>query len=180
MRQLDLDAKHPYPVTSNQLSHVVALVEASPAYLTARMGLVESRLVGEQEVVLTTNPSAQVKRLESVPGLADTRLWLRPYQVMLRHAQLSPEAQAKVETAILPSGPEVLQLWKGRLKHLKGDLAGRAAPPTIIRRPRLSNRRLREMHDEVMKAKNPKIVKKAKEIYEATLTARRTQVTGSD
>ncbi|MCX7427089.1 MAG: hypothetical protein NTW96_15875 [Planctomycetia bacterium] len=173
LRQLDLDASHPYPVTAERLNKVVALVEASPAYLAARMKLVESRLAGKQKVVLTANPSALAKRLEAVPGLAETRLWLWPYQVMLKRSRLSPEAEAKVKTAMLPFRVgKYNQLWKGRLLHLKGELTGPKCATYYYQEARLSDRRLVVMRDEIKSTTDPKDVAKMKDIYQATLTGK--------
>ena len=137
------------------------------------MKLVESRLVGKQKVVLTANPSALAKRLEAVPGLAETRLWLWPYQVMLKRSRLSPEAEAKVKTAMLPFRVgKYNQLWKGRLLHLKGELTGPKCATYYYQEARLSNRRLVVMRDEIKSTKDPKDVAKMKDIYQATLTGK--------
>jgi hypothetical protein len=44
LRRMDLDADHPYPLKSADFQQVVALVEASPIYLSQRAQLVESAL----------------------------------------------------------------------------------------------------------------------------------------
>jgi hypothetical protein len=79
LRRMDLpDA--PYPVKSSDLAKVVALIEASPMYLTERMQIVELRLAGDRRVVLTTQPSRVAERLKACPQIAETRLWTFPLE----------------------------------------------------------------------------------------------------
>ncbi|MEX2142403.1 MAG: hypothetical protein WD894_24255 [Pirellulales bacterium] len=97
LRQLDLDEKRLYPVKSEDLQQVAALVEASPGYLSRRMKFLESRLGGEQRLVLTASPQAIEEKLA---GAAHVRpkvaLWTRPYET-LRLRQT--ENQAWVDAA---------------------------------------------------------------------------------
>jgi hypothetical protein len=102
LRQLDLDPKHPYPVKAADLKHVVALIEASPAYLAKRIKLVEKHLVGSQKMVLTASASAQAERLKALPQIADARLWTFPYETLERRLQLGPEGIRRRLVALMP------------------------------------------------------------------------------
>ena len=64
-----------YPVTADDLKHVVALVEASPQSLSRRMALVESRLTGKHKMVLTSPGSALAERVKKIPHVSDVQLW---------------------------------------------------------------------------------------------------------
>ncbi len=90
LRQLDVGELR-YPVQSSQLERVVALLEASPAYLSQRMKLLESRLTGDERLVVTTDPSAQAERFKACQHVADVRLWELPYQALGQECQLGPE-----------------------------------------------------------------------------------------
>lgn len=81
LRALDLDEDTPYPVDAKSLENVTALLEASPAYLSARMDLLASQLVGDARMVLTAVPSTLADRLKKYPQIKKTALWERPYQV---------------------------------------------------------------------------------------------------
>lgn len=90
LRQLDLDERR-YPVESSQVARVVALVEASPAYLSQRMKLVEDRLAGEERMVLTTDATAQAERFKACKHVADARLWELPYQTLQQEREIGPQ-----------------------------------------------------------------------------------------
>lgn len=83
LRRLDLDEAHRYPVRAEDLKHVVALVEASPANLSRRMGLVESRLAGKRKMALTSPGSALAERVKTIPRISEARLWTLPFDVAL-------------------------------------------------------------------------------------------------
>lgn len=85
LRRLDLDQANPYPLSSSGLTRVIALIEASPAYLARRMKLVESPLLGGRRVVLSTSATAQVARWKAAPQIADAQLWAFPYRTLLDH-----------------------------------------------------------------------------------------------
>jgi hypothetical protein len=90
LRQLDV-GEFRYPVQSSQVEGVVALLEASPAYLSQRMKLLEGRLTGDERLVMTTDPSAQAERFKACQHVVDVRLWELPYQALGQECQLGPE-----------------------------------------------------------------------------------------
>ena len=70
LRRLDAGPSHKYGVEASDLKHVAALLEASPDYLSRRMKLLESRLAGEQRMVLTTAPSEHAERWKAAKHVA--------------------------------------------------------------------------------------------------------------
>ncbi len=90
LKRLDIDSQKTYPVKQADLRNLVALVEASPASLSYRMKLIESRLAGKQKMALTVSATAQAEHWKSVPGIGKTELWLVPYETIRRRSQLAP------------------------------------------------------------------------------------------
>jgi len=82
LKRLDIDSKKTYPVKQADLRNLAALVEASPAALSYRMKLIESRLAGKQKMALTASATAQAEHWKSVPGIGHTELWLMPYETI--------------------------------------------------------------------------------------------------
>ncbi len=123
LRHLDLDAEHPYPVTAEDLQHVVALVEGSPQSLSRRMALVESRLAGDHKISLTSPGDALAERVKKLPHIADARLWQHPFKIWQRQATLGPEElqEAAREVAVFQAVPT---LMTARSLYFKGDLEG--------------------------------------------------------
>lgn len=137
LRRLDLDAEHPYPVSSSNLASIVALVEASPIYLSRRMALVSSRLAGEEKLVLSVEPSALAEHLKNIEHVAEVRLWELPYERLRQAEKLDqPERKQFAEELRplllpflqprkqLPDEPLPAALWRGRSLHLSGKFGG--------------------------------------------------------
>jgi hypothetical protein len=125
LKRLDIDSQKNYPVKQADLRNLAALVEASPASLSYRMKLIESRLAGKQKMALTTSATAQAEHWKSVPGVGRTELWLMPYETIRRRSQLAPQdilgqLGEFMRFYALPDAP----LAKGRLLHIKGLLSG--------------------------------------------------------
>jgi len=125
LRRLDFDAANPYPVRAADLEHVVALIEASPAYLACRMAMIESRLTGKQKVVLSAEPSAQAERFAAAEGIESARLWTLPYDTLRtrRRADVATAGRRLFEAWPLFAIPGT-PLYKGRLQYLEGRLSG--------------------------------------------------------
>jgi len=123
LRKLDLDAEHPYPVTEENLKHVVAFVEGMPQSLSRRMALVESRLVADQRLKLMSPGSALAERVAKLPNIARVELWPVPFEVILSASQRDEKAQnaALRETVIYQAMPS---LKRGRALHFKGHYDG--------------------------------------------------------
>jgi tetratricopeptide (TPR) repeat protein len=151
LRQLDESTESPYPLKSSQLDKVTILLEASPASLSQRMKLLESRLVGADHLKITADPGGQAKLFRKCRHVADVRLWQVPYMTILEELQnrqarlqwqammLTPfmaqfRAPAPLQRERETDDPEadsrgrrngpVAALWKGRIYHLKGRLSG--------------------------------------------------------
>src|SRR5690606_29049155 len=119
LRQLDLDEEK-YPVTADDLQHLVALIDATPQALSQRMLLVQQQLEGDQQMVLTTKPSSLARRLRRL-GLPESRLWIVPYRTFVydRLRQLDREATAALAAGLAPfDGP--LPLFPARMYHMRG------------------------------------------------------------
>lgn len=154
LEALHVDAKRRYPVKSSQVQNVVALVEASPAYLAQRMKLLESQLAGDEKLVLTTNPSAQAERFKASRQVADAQLWPVPYQALVQESQLGRKRLEWQQYQLMPFliGPSPY-LWKARQLHFKGLLAGEAGATTFYQAARPSDRQLvSEQADANLKA----------------------------
>ena len=101
LRRMDADDQHAYGVKASQLTHVVALFEASPPYLARRMKSLESQLTGARKMVLTTAPSTTARRWREAKHIVDARLWSRPFQVLqIRSHLVWPAVQALLGAAL--------------------------------------------------------------------------------
>lgn len=90
LRQLDLTAERPYPLKAADLKKVVAMVDGTPWWLSQRMRAVESRLGGEDRMVLSISPAASVSRWKACPAVADVRLWPVGYETVFQRILLGP------------------------------------------------------------------------------------------
>jgi hypothetical protein len=135
LRQLDLDAEHPYPMTSARVQSVTAWIEASPVYLAQRMALLESQLAGERKVSLSVDAAALADRLSECKHVAGSRIWPLPYERLAAQARLGVKGKqrlaAEFEPFVVPFPRQqkkkvemVPALWKGRVLHLLGEFAG--------------------------------------------------------
>jgi tetratricopeptide (TPR) repeat protein len=144
LRQMDIPGDRPYPKKSGDLTKVVALIEASPGYLSKRMKLLESHLVGRNRLALSTAPSTLADKLRSMKSISDVKLWAQPYDILAQRAALPPELQriaalervpfsifaeperGKIPQQRDPEKPEhqVLPLRIGRLLQLRGFMGG--------------------------------------------------------
>ncbi len=100
LRQLDGSLELPYPLKSSQLEKVTILLEASPASLSQRMKLLESRLVGADELKITADPGAQARLFRKCGHVADVRLWRVPYLTILEELQ-NREVRAQWQAMML-------------------------------------------------------------------------------
>jgi hypothetical protein len=102
LRQLDADPQHPYPVKSSDLKKIVALVAAEPWGLAQRMKLVESRLAGDDRMVLSISPSAQAERFKAGKGISDVKLWPVAYDLMFQRIRFGAEVNAWETSMMAP------------------------------------------------------------------------------
>ncbi len=144
LERMNLDETRVYGVKPSELARVRVLLEGSPQYLACRMKMLEARLSGEQKMVLSASPSAEARRWKAVAGLADARLWLHPYQTLLRRSaldrrQVSARLASLLQFYIVPSAP----LFRGRVLYLKGKLVGDGSAMQHFQKARPSNAELR-------------------------------------
>ncbi|HEY6564357.1 MAG TPA: tetratricopeptide repeat protein, partial [Pirellulaceae bacterium] len=81
LRQLDVSDELKYPLGSVELASQVALVDATPQYLSQRMRLLELALPSTDKTILTCAPSALRQRLEGHRGIGRVAIWTQPYDV---------------------------------------------------------------------------------------------------
>ncbi len=85
LRQLDIGDALPYRIQEADLAHIVALIDASSESLSQKMRIIESRLAGDQRMVLTTSPTALKQRVEQCRGVRSVHLWAVPFEAELFH-----------------------------------------------------------------------------------------------
>ena len=160
LRRLDVDDERRYPLDSSRLNESVVLLEASPAYISERMKLVENRLVGDARLVLTTDASGQGERMKACRHVGDVRLWPLPYETIRQEIELGAKRGqwwaywlapfliefAKYDSAKSPTALalsyEQWVLWRGRSCHLKGKFVGSSSATEYYQRARPSDREL--------------------------------------
>lgn len=128
LSQLDISPDATYPFTAEDLEEVIALVDATPAYLSHRMKLLEGALVGEQKLVLTANPSALATELLESPGIRGIGLWTLPYQAFAARSQLQELQRAQPGAAAIVGlgrefalfDPAQTPLLAARVSHFRG------------------------------------------------------------
>lgn len=140
LRQLDLSPDRPYPLKSSELQGVIAMIEASPGYLSRRMKVLEAGLTGERKLVLTAEPSRVAERLKDSPGVSKSQLWMLPLERRANQASPANVAAMQREVApyligVLPEDfrPVAAALQRGRILHLKGILAAGEGEPSANR-----------------------------------------------
>jgi hypothetical protein len=128
LRQLDAAPNEPYPVKAAQLASVVAWIETSPSGLSERMKVVESQLAGDAKWALTSNPSAEAKRLKACRSIGAVQWWPLPYETTLQHAvlgSLGGEWQMAARAPFMIGKAHALNA--ARIRHLGGRFAGENA-----------------------------------------------------
>ncbi len=132
LRQLDIPAEGDgeplvYPVQADDLSHVVALVEATPQSLSQRMRVLERSLAGDRRVVLTTSPSKLARTLADAEGVQSVRLWNVPFETIMYRSALAERVKTDREAALAfyaTEGPlsRFNSLVIGRQRQLRGAM----------------------------------------------------------
>ncbi|HEV3004608.1 MAG TPA: transglutaminase domain-containing protein [Pirellulales bacterium] len=146
LRRLDVGAEYNYPLHASDVEQVVALVEASPSFLSQRMWLVASHLAVDQRLVLAIDASELAGGLRALPHVGDARLWPFPYR-RFRDAARRKRAGDEGAPLVIAADPlltelepfvlpyvlqrkksdkprPVAALWRGRVLHLLGKYTG--------------------------------------------------------
>ena len=145
--RLDLDARHPYWAKSADFKQLIVAVEGSPIYLSSRGKLLESRLVGKQKMVLSSDATAQGKRLGSAAQGAKVHLWNLPYQTLHARSQLGTGGVCRRLDAMWPLvALNSTPLFKGRVLHLKGRFQDSEGAIQCYQEARPTNQALVEEH----------------------------------
>ena len=127
LKALNIGENYVYPVVQADLDKVVALIDASPEYLSQRMLLAEKHLSAADQMVLAVTLSDLARQLDQCTGLIDVRLWAVPietniyqqaYNMMLER---NPQSQA-AWNEMMAHGlfRQLNPLVKGRRSYLLG------------------------------------------------------------
>ena len=106
LESLDIGEKYRYRVHGEDLDKVVALIDASPRYLSQRMKLVEQNLTAEDQMVLAVSASDIKREAEQCRGVKTVRLWAVPFET-----NMYQQARA----FMIASSPELK--WQDFLEH---------------------------------------------------------------
>jgi hypothetical protein len=100
LKQLDLPAdsgeESLYPVKADDLKNIVALVEASPSYLSRRMQLLESKLPGNHKLVLSFRPTHLAEEIQQADSPIELQIWETPLDRMQKRRRLSQSEQQEL------------------------------------------------------------------------------------
>lgn len=141
LEQLDVFQEGSYAVRAKDMQRVVALVEASPSYLSQRMKMVENRLTGDQKIVLTTDATAQIERFKQCQYVIGSQMWPLPYQTIWQEIRLAVKRQewlaAKLRPLVFP--PQSALLWRARSYYFKGQFTGDPSATSFYQAARRSD-----------------------------------------
>ena len=155
LSRLNMSDDDPYPIQAADLKQIEVLIEASPSYLARRMKLLESCLAGKKKVVLTTDATAQAERWLALPRVGRASLWTLPFATIHQQSIANPQLQEQLMrlrlTALAPFQMVAESvLWKGRVRHLKGNLAGEKGATYYYQSARPSDQNLREAEKAIL------------------------------
>ncbi|WP_146451919.1 tetratricopeptide repeat protein [Bythopirellula polymerisocia] len=119
LRNLDLDDKHPYPITADDMSHVSASVVATPLQLSRRAAALQNALEGEDYVVLAAPSKGLVDYLKAQTEFTEVALWPFPYEQRLaEEAMKRPQRELAAQQVL--TFCQRPRLWKARVLHFQG------------------------------------------------------------
>lgn len=122
LRRLDLDDQK-YPVTEEQLKHVTAQAVGDPFDLSRRAAAIESKLSGDDRLVLTVSPTAIAEELKKIPGIATVELWNFPFRTIRDQLRVPIEQRREMVAEFEPFAWRPT-LWKARALHFQGRAKG--------------------------------------------------------
>ena len=139
--QLDVLKAGSYAVRAKDMQRTIALVEASPSYLSQRMKMVENRLAGDQKIVLTTDATAQIGRFKQCQYVIDGQMWPLPYQTIWQEIRLGAERQQWLSRRLRPFifPPQMPLLWQARNYYFKGQFTGKPSATMFYQAARRSD-----------------------------------------
>jgi hypothetical protein len=118
LRRLDLD-KAQYPMSSDRLQNVVAMVVADPFDLTRRVRQVEKRLTGDDQLALSVHAAKLAEQLQHVTGISEVRLWDFPFLTLAEQLSLGRSARLAAAIKFEPFAWRPI-LWKARTRQFQG------------------------------------------------------------
>jgi hypothetical protein len=121
LRQLDVEGS-PYPLNAEAFKNVEAYIVADPFDLSWRSRLLESKLAGDDNLVLTSAPSHVAEQLKDVPGISAVKLWDVPFRTLRDQLNLGITARHREALAFEPFAHRP-GLWKARVLHFQGRKA---------------------------------------------------------
>ncbi len=139
LRKLDMSSQRKYPLEAGQLTGLVALVEASPSYLARRMKLIETKLTGQNKIILSSSPRQIADRLQGRPLIAETRYWTVPFEVSRSREQpINPERPPLWARDLLALH-FITPLRRARALELKGEFDGERGAKAYFLKSRRSD-----------------------------------------
>ncbi|MFO0913538.1 MAG: hypothetical protein U0795_11320 [Pirellulales bacterium] len=108
---------------ASDAKQLIALIDATPTYLSQRMRLLESQLSGDRKVVLSFAATPLRRRLETLKGIAQVRMWIQPYEVLRFQSELPnfPNYLTELLVERIPFDSRT-PLSQGRILHFRGQL----------------------------------------------------------
>lgn len=126
LAQLNVPDGPRYPVQQEQLTNVVALIEAEPTALSQRMKLVDNSLRGKRHLALSVTPTQLAKPLRACKHISTVSLWRVPFEAILfyyygqpRRLQSDPALQAEFQREMAIFQPHH-PLMQARNLHFQG------------------------------------------------------------
>jgi tetratricopeptide (TPR) repeat protein len=147
LESLQIDGK--YRVSTDELKQLVALIDATPEYLSQRMKLVEQALTSSDKMKLTCRPSVLSLELRQCKGITNVSLWPFPYDSIQVRMSLRKNPAALMEIqreAGFLSGQNAIA--RGRRQHFRGQLANeptRSGAKQLYMDSRISNERIESL-----------------------------------
>ena len=96
--QLDAPG-HEYAVKKVEPDSIIALIHATPSYLSQRMKLIEPQLTGEFKTVLTTEPSKLRQSLLKLSNIRRVTIWALPYDAIRYASAISRTPETRMQRA---------------------------------------------------------------------------------
>ncbi len=107
---------------ADDLSHVVAWIDATPSDLSQRMQLLEAALLGDNKMSLTASPTAIAEKLHKAGSVKSIGLWPLPYLSYAQRSSLDPKSPAVAELSLEHSLFDRQPLLRlARVQHFRGQ-----------------------------------------------------------
>lgn len=118
LRKLDLDGE-PYPLTAELMKGARVGVVADAFSLTRRAKELDTKLSGDDALVLAVDVDGVAEQLRKVKGVGEVVLWQQPIQTLADKLVAKPSERRQAVRDFLPFAwrPE---LWRGRLQQFRG------------------------------------------------------------